>query len=279
MTGMRSLTGGALAHSVLAAGLVDPDLLSAWTQEPARLAAIGVDPTTTDLDSLADFAGLIEKVRQNPCRMYLQLTFRLLLLTGLEIKLFRDYAPHSLRRRQLGLNSPMERVEGLAKFVESWARDEDPVRSLIRDVLRHEHALALLGAATGVLGADAPGVRPNSRSIPTHSGVVLVRTLSCDPEQVSRVIRQRVPDLASIERGLWNFAYQRGVDGRPQLLAVERGVSDLLLLVDGETCVGDIAERLFGDRAAVESLLSAFDQLAKVGLLGWRPDVALATCG
>jgi len=277
MTGVRSLSGGALAHSVLAAGLVDPDLLSTWIREPARLAAIGVDPKTIDLDSLADFAGLVEKVRQNPCRMYLQLTFRLLALTGLEIELFRDYAPTSVRRRQLGLNSPIERVDGLANFVESWAKDEDPVRSLIRDVLRHEHALALLFAATGVLGADARRVGPSGRSIPTHSGVVLVRTLSCDPEQVSRVIRQRIPDLASIERGRWTFAYHRGADGRIQQLTVEQGVGDLLLLVDGETCVGDIAEQLFGDRAAVESLLSAFDQLAKAGLLGWRPDEALAT--
>jgi len=279
MTGARSLSGGALAHAVVAAGLADPDLLRAWTEEPTRLAAIGIDPAAVDLDSLANFAGLAEKVRQNPCRLYLPLTFRLLGLTGLEIKLFRDYAPESQRRRQLGLNSPMERVDGLANFVERWAMDDDAVGSLIRDVLRHEHALALLSMASPVLVPERRAVRLDGRSVPGHAGRTLVRTLSCDPEQTGAVIRQRVPDLSNIERGRWTFVYHRDTGDRLQVLEVEPGVGHLLLAVDGQASVDDIAIRLFGHRATAGSLLPAFDQLVELGLLGWRADPRGASCG
>src|SRR5580700_3631480 len=102
---------------------------------------MGIDPSKVDLGAIAGFAGLSEKVRHNPCREDLPLTFRILSLSGLEIDLFRCYAPTSFERRRRGLNVTADRLEGLANFVEQWAPASDPARTLVRDVLRHEHSI------------------------------------------------------------------------------------------------------------------------------------------
>lgn len=273
----------ALAHSVVATGLADADRLRAWRADPARLGELGVDPSTVDLGSLADFAGLSEKIRHNPCRDDLQLTFRLLLVSGLEIELFRDYAPRSLERRRQGLNSVADRLEGLLQFVEGWASETDQVRCLLRDVLRHEHVVAILRAAEVGVFRTADASKPGGPAIPLYNGYLLVRRMTCDPRQVGRVLRAREPDLGQIERGSWTFGYHKSTEGRLRMLEVDHGVGDLILAVDGRTSADGIAERLFGDGPAAGSLLAAFDQLTELGLLVWRPGggrrAMLETCG
>jgi len=256
----------ALTHTVLATGLVDADRLAAWRADPGQLAGIGVDPSTMDLDALTDFAGLSEKVRHNQCRHDLQQTFRLLVLTGLEIALFREYTPVSLRRRRAGLNSTPDRIAGLTEFVEGWAPDDDPERTLIRDVLGHEHTVVELRRAGLTRPPDTVAERPSGKAVPLHNGRIVVRSSTCDPRQVGLVLKTREPDLARIERGTWTLVYRRGFDGSLAMFEVDSGVGELLLAVDGETTVGDLATRL---RVPPAQLTTALDRLTEAGLLLW----------
>src|SRR5262249_48489155 len=153
-----------------ATALVDADRLAAWRADPARLAEYGIEPSTMDLDGVADFAGLAERVRHNQCRGDLELTFRLLRLTKLEVALFRDDTPVWLQRRRAGRNSTADRIAGLAEFVADWA-DGDATRTLVRDVLDHEHAIARLrhaDAPTPPPGAGAS--RPDGPAVPLPNG-------------------------------------------------------------------------------------------------------------
>jgi hypothetical protein len=258
-----------LAHSLVAAGLADPGRLHRWRTEPALLERYGVHASDVDLEALADFAGLAEKIRHNQCRDDLPLTFRLLRLSGLEIDLFRHYAPRSIERRREGLTSVVHRIDGLASFVEGWAPEDDSLRCLVRDVLRHEHALAVL-RATVVEAVASDNLSPGPHRPPMHNGRILVGRLTCDPAQVAAVLRARDPDLGEIERAPHTFVYQRASNGRLRILEVDQGIGNLLLAVDGRTSVARIAQRLLGDDASVDALSSVLDQLVKVGLVGWN---------
>lgn len=269
--------GAALAHAVVATGLADPERLRSWRDQPALLATLGLAPGSVDLDALADFAGLSEKIRHNQCRIDLPLTFRLLLLTGLEIALFRDYAPRSLARRRLGRTSTRDRLNGLLEFVEAWAPPTDPDRCLVRDVLRHEHAIATLRDA-----ADPPATagsdEPDRTAVPRPHGHLVVHRLTCDPRQVGQVLRDRDPDLGRIERGSWTLGYHRPPGRPPRMLEVEHPVGELLRAVDGRRDPGGIAAALLGDAAATDHLLAALTQLTELGLLRWHSGTGAAPC-
>lgn len=267
----------ALVHSVVAAGLVDTGRLQAWRAQPATLGQLGIDASAIDLDSLADFAGLAEKIRHNPCRQDLQLTFRLLLLTGLEIKLFRDYASRPLARRRQGLQFPAHRLDSLMQFVEEWSAGADPTRCLIRDALRHEHAVATLGAAEAGPLPGAHSGEPNGSAIPLHNGLLLVHRMTCDPWQLGRILRTRDPDLGRVERGSWTFGYHKTARSPLRMMEMDHEVGDLILAVDGRTSLDGISRRLLGD-AATGTLLAAFEQLTALGLLSWRRADGAARC-
>lgn len=255
-------------HSVVAAALADPDRLTAWSMDPSLLAQFGVEPTEFDLEAVADFAGLSEKIRHNGCRAHLRMTFQLLNLTGLEIQLFRDYAPWSLRRRAEGLTSPMYRIDGLALFIGGWAEGGDPLRTLLRDVLRHEHAVACLRTAQIDHERSCPEVEPSSASIPARNGELVVRTFTCDPRQVQQVLEASPVNLGDIGRGARTFVYQRTAD-RLRALEVARPVGDLLTAVDGRRSVDQISAQLFGTGADRSALLRLLEQLVEIGLLRW----------
>ena len=126
-------------HSAIATYVADPNRLAREAAKPPAERPTAL--RELDLDTLADFTGLTEKVRHNQVRGDLQMTFRLLRLTGQEIQLFRDYAPISLQRRQQRLTSPAQRLDGLVEFTENWA-GTDSQRCLVRDLLRYEHTVA-----------------------------------------------------------------------------------------------------------------------------------------
>lgn len=255
-----------LVHSVIAAGLSDPYRLRDWMADPAALERFGVDPSSLDLDALADFAGLSEKVRHNQCRQHLELSVRLMRLAGVEVQLFRDYAPRSRERRRLGLTSVPDRLDGLAQFVEEWAADGSPVRTLVRDVLWHECVIALLRRSD-----VAPPGPVGAARVPVHHGRIVVRRWTCDPSQVASVLRAQEPDLAAIDRGVWTFVYQKAPGSDVRILEAEDGVAELLLAVDGRSSVEELAGRLFGG-ALVDSLRSTLEQLADLGVLAWSHD-------
>jgi len=267
----------ALVHSLMAAALSDPQRLQDWAARPELVERYGVDASTLDVSTLADFAGMAEKIRHNQCREHLPLTFRLIRLTGVEVELFRTYAPRSSQRRRQGLTSVSDRLAGLAEFVDEWADEGEPLRTLVRDVLWHEYLISVLRAPES---ASDAGTRPTADAdgaLPVPAGQIVVRQATCDPLQVARVLRAKEPDLACITRRPSTFVYH-GAQGRVRILEVEPGVAELLLVVDGRSSVEAIADRLFGDETLVPHLRSTLEQLADLGLLAWRSDGAVP-CG
>ena len=262
MTESSSLPAAALVHSVMAAGLARPQRLQDWIAEPRTMDRYGLEPSSMDLATLADFAGLSEKVRHNQCRQHLELTFRLIRLAGVEVELFREYAPRSRERRRQGLTSVRDRLDGLAQFVEEWATADGSIRGLVRDVLWHEYVIAVLRDTD--VSPDA-ALRPG---VPAHHGRIVVRRATCSPLQVAAVLRAREPDLGAIERGDWTFVYHKPPSGPVRIMDVEPAVADLLLAVDGRSSVGELAGRLFGG-ALVDSLRSTLGQLVDLDVLTW----------
>lgn len=261
-----------LVHSLIASGLSDPQRLQEWSARPDLVERYGVDPSTLDLATLADFAGLSEKVRHNQCREHLPLTFRLIRLAGVEVELFRCYAPRSRQRHGQGLTSVTDRLDGLAEFVEEWAAGGESLRILIRDVLWHEHVISVFRRVEIAPDAGPKLLATGGGTIPLLDGRIVVRQATCDPLQVAQVLSAREPDLSAIERAPWTFVYHRAPAGSVRILAVDRGVAELLLVVDGRSSVEAIADRLLGDIALVPALRSTLEELADLGLLTWRGD-------
>lgn len=251
-------------HFALAACVADPRRLARAAAQPpaARPTAL----RELDLDSLADFTGLTEKVRHNQVRGDLQMTFRLLGLTGQEIELFRDYAPVSLQRRARRLISPAERIDGLVEFTETWA-GSDPQRCLVRDLLRYEHTVAAFRRDTTLLAdADVPrALEPDS--VPTKHGSAVTVEATCDPLQVVNVLRSRTPDLSRIERRPQVLVYLRIPSARFRVLEVESGALALLAAVDDMSDVRELTQRLLGDDRLVQAVLTAYQALADLGLV------------
>jgi hypothetical protein len=264
-------------QSAIAAALADPHRLHEWIEEPRLLERYGIDATAIDLSALADFAGLSEKVRHNQCREHLELTFRLLRLSGMEVEFFRRYAPTSRQRRRQGLTTVPDRLEGLAAFVAEWAQQGDSGRTLVRDVLWHEYVIAVLRNAQGPATTEGVG-SADPHVTPLHDGRLVVRRTTCNPFQVTEALRAREPDLGAIERGTWTYVYHRAPAGTIRVMEVEDGVAELLLAADGRSSVEEIADRLFGSGELVDSLRSTFDELVRLGLLAWRQPGA-SPCG
>lgn len=265
----------ALTHSVLAAALADADRLAAWRADPGRLGEYGIEPSAMDLDGLADFAGLAERVRHTQCRRPLQMTFRLLWVAKLEVELFRDYTPVSLRRRRAGLNTTADRIAGLAEFVAEWA-EGDPTRGLVRETLDHEHILARLrNAEVPVPPPGASASRPDEPAVPLPNGRLIVRTSSCNPWQVADVLKASKPDLGSIERGSWTLIYRRGFDGSLTVSEVDRGLGALVGMVTGDADVAELAGRL---RVPQDLLSAMLDRLTGLGIFWWRSGETAKPC-
>lgn len=266
----------ALTHAVLATALVDADRLAAWRADPTRLGEYGIDPSTMDLDGLADFAGLAERVRHNQTRRALALTFRLLWVAKLEVALFRDYTPVSLRRRRDGLNTTPDRIAGLAEFVAGWAGD-DPARVLVRETLDHEHTVARLrGEQVPVPPPGAGPSRPDGPAVPLPNGRLVVRTSHHNPRQVAEVLRADDPDLGLIERGSWTLIYRHGFDGSVTVAEVAPGLGALVRAVTGDEDVAALADRL---RVPFDPLSATLDRLAGLGMFWWRGAETAVPCG
>jgi len=161
----------------------------------------------------------------------------------------------------------MDRIEGLAAFVSAWAEDGDPLRTLIRDALRHEQTVALLRSADQDQSA-CPTAGSPPLAVPAPNGHLRVHILSCDPRSLQRILADRPAHLLDIERGRWTFIYHRTAE-RLRVLEVEHAVGDLITAVDGRSSVRDIAARLFGDPDETQALNSLFEQLVEIGLLRW----------
>lgn len=257
---MTKTPSARLVHSIIATCLTEPG------REESVAASL---PGTLDVEAVSYFAGLAEKVRHNGIRRDLELTFRLLRLSGLEMELFRDYAPTSAQRRARGLTSPAERLTGLMDFVSEWAgTDED--RCLIRDVLRHEQIVAGFRRAPKLRVVDSGGPVTPESVVSLHGTVVVVDAV-CDPMQVAEVLRAREPDLAAIVRRSVLMVYHRAPSGQVRMIEVSEGVPCLLGAVDGISDVHELGTRLLGDGVSTDAVVAGYAALRDLGLVRVSP--------
>lgn len=264
---------------MMAAGLANPELLARWRRDPAVLRAAGFAPGDVDLDGLWKFAGLSEKIRHNPCRDDLSLTFRLLSKLGLEIEVFASYAPRSAERRRAGKGSVADKIDGLVEFLDGWLDVDRHEHALLWDMIRHEATLARMrkrmargegeSPAAGAVAA-APRGASKADGVPVIAGVLHLHQMTFDPRILAERLRQQSPQLSDLQRGTIRLGYwwQGGTAGLA-IVELDELAAHLLSLVDGASSVAALAEKLAhtGTPIPLQPLRGAFDELAQVGLI------------
>jgi hypothetical protein len=262
-----SLDHGPLArvHAVLAAGVEHPRLLEHWRETPNDLRALGIEPESLDLDALGKFAGLSVKVRHNPLRALLPLSFRLMSVAALEIAVFSAYAAQR-SRRGLGYAPTMpERARDLLEFIGEWHDPNDRIQSLLWDAMRYEHALAQLGPwfVTG----DARHIDARRSDAPALRGDSLLLELQSDPNALARVLHASMPDLAQINHeSVCLCVWRAPENGEVSVLALDEFGLALLAEIDGVRTPQALARRLGGGRGATAAVRDALRSLAEIGI-------------
>jgi hypothetical protein len=261
-------------HSVIAAGLSDPALLARWRQSPELLTREQVDPAQLDLDALWRFAGLAEKIRCNPCRSELPLTFRMLSKTGLEIEFFASFAERATELRQAGRNGAHDKILALLAFLGEWHDPGDREQALLWDLCRHEYVIAELGnaAIADVLPADARLLQVDVNDIPFIRGGVRLARLRSDPRLTAAELRKKSPELSGLSFSTRLWLYWRAPRSGISIIETDELAYNLVRLVDGDTATSVIASRLQAAGAPVSSAvaLAALFMLSEAGILGFR---------
>ena len=263
-------------HAVIAAGLEEPELLQHWMQHPDQVRQFGVDPAEVDWRGLWLFAGLGTKVRHNPLRTALPLTFRVLKATALDIEIFSHYALQSAALRHQGKNSFEDKVTSLYAFLENWLDLSDNRHALLWDTIRHEVLLASLQNASRdghtekkmsdlpPLG-DAPQLSVNV--VPTINGTLTLREMSYDPDRVQALLMVGSSVLEQLEKELCYLGYWLPPSSdQVYLLRLDPFGFYLLQLVDDTRSVAGITRILDGQgldlpvEEVLNGLLSLADQ-------------------
>ncbi len=148
-----------LVHSVMAAGLENPELIARWRDDPRLLAGRDGELAGLDLDGLRKFAGLAAKIRHNGVREKLPLSFRLMSVARMEIDVFAAYAEDRSRNGVRYAASVEDKTRDLVAFLGTWLDRGNPHHCLLWDLARHEQTLDALGQQPQ--GPPAP--RPKSR--------------------------------------------------------------------------------------------------------------------
>lgn len=272
-------------HAVLAAGVEDPTLITAWRVEPARLTRLGVNPAAFDLDALWKFAGLTIKVRHNGVRQQLPCTFRLMAVAGIEIGLFADYAASRKASGQRYATTTPERTSDLVVFITNWIDPSVPIHAMLGDVARHEHTLAMLNAPSGPAIRDAvtqdrargAGLQPSA--VPRLCGRLVLHEMRYNPLLLADALRHAVPLLAGVSLQDGYYCYWRG-DRQSEIAVLELDEFGyyLLSLVDGCRSIADLSQALGGGRRPTRHFTRSLAQLENIGLLtfgrGRRSDAA-----
>jgi hypothetical protein len=288
----------ARVHAVLAAGVEHPRLLEHWRETPNDLRALGIAPETLDLDALGKFAGLSVKVRHNPLRALLPLSFRLMSVAALEIEVFSAYAAQR-SQRGLGYAPTMpERARDLLDFIGEWHDPNVRIQSLLWDAMRYEYALAQLGPwfTTAVAGApaeDAANDRVTEHSVSKHRasrlraskhraskhraskhrdapslrGESVLLELQSNPNDMARVLHASAPDLTQIDQDSVCLCVWRAPDSSEvAVLALDEFGLALLAEIDGARTAQALARRLGGGRGATAAVREALRSLAEIGI-------------
>ena len=258
-----------LAHSVMAAGLADPNLLAAWRRDPALLRQYGVEPGDLDLDALWRFAGLATKVRHNPLRRELPFAFRLMAVADLELELFANYASFRAVRGAIGA-SLQAKLDGLVEFLREWLDATQLEHLLLWDLVRHEAAqveLARLAMSASPSQATESLFETHASCVPHIRGGLILRDFQSDPQHTMLLLRERQPELTQALLGAHYLGYWWDSGARQtRILELDAAGAHLLLLVDGRRSVRDL-QRSVGGRGQQRRVLVALRDLAGAGLI------------
>lgn len=262
-------------HSVLAAGLENPALISRWHHDPRLLLAQGAELKDLDLDSLRKFAGLAAKIRHNGIREKLPLTFRLMSVARLEIEVFAAYAEDCAQNGVRVAAAIDDKMDGLVAFLGKCLRLDDLHQRLLWDLARHEQALATLSRmrpspppARTVNGSGGDGARIDTATRVRIGGTTILHEMKCDPDAVRDRLYQGTPRLDDLEIGTRLFCYWRpDGDDAIQVLQLDEFGYYLLGSIDGDRSVADLSAALGCGRRPTRAFLRALRQLASGGLL------------
>jgi hypothetical protein len=255
-------------HAVMAAAIQNPELISRWEEHPSQLLEFGVDPDTVDLSSLRKFSGLAIKVRHNALRAALPCTFRLMSIAEMDIELFAAYAVHLSVRGESIANTDARRAEMLVKFFGECLNRRQPVRQLLWDVIRHEHAMMYLR------DAPPPIAQPRDTT-PRICGTLLLHDMRCDPREADFTLRQPAPDLEEIDTSERFFGYWRAdATSGTAIVELDEYAYYTLSFADGRS-LEDLSAALTGKRRPTRTFLRALDQLRHAGLLDFEPAAAV----
>ena len=269
------------AHTIIAAGVSDPQLLAQWRRDPAALSRLGVDPNALNIEALWKFAGLITKIRHNSLRSDLPLTFLALNCTGLEIEIFANYSLRHTALKAAKPNSNEEKSNSLVKFLECWLNLTIPDHALIWDIIRHEHALS----QTYHLVPDTQQKQFNigesceveAYAIPVIQGSLLTYRMSFDLKTLVERFQRRPVDLSGLEPGEFFTGYWWSGEGSQiNLLDLDALGFYMLSMIDGTNSIKSIAERLDGDEKFIQpqDLFAPLQELMDLGLLYLRLPVS-----
>jgi len=264
-------------HTVLAAGVDNPALITRWRAEPELLRGHGVEPSQVDLDALWRFAGLTVKVRHNALRDELPASFRLMNLAGLEIELFASYAGERATQGARLAPTTEGRLLDLLVFLEGWLDRDRTAHALLWDLIRHERALARLARARLAVGSSPdlrrgePPTSPAPDVVPRIRGEIMLHEMTSDPQLVARALQSAAPDLSAIPRAVSRACYWR-TDAGPEvsILQLDELAFGALALVDGKRTGAEIYRALGGGRRPPPSFLRILGELQTIGIVTLR---------
>ena len=267
-----------LVHSVMAAGLENPELIARWRHDPRLLAERDVELTGLDLDGLRKFAGLAAKIRHNGVREKLPLSFRLMSVARLEIEVFAAYAADRSRNGLRYAASVDDKTRDLVAFLGRWLDRGNPHHCLLWDLARHEQTLDALGRQPQVpLAGPTKVAAPKAAKLaaattPRIAGEIVLHEMTCEPNAVAACLYESRPRLDDLEIGPRLFCYWRpGEAGAIQILQLDAFGYYLLGLVDGLKSVADLSAALGCGRRPTRQFLQALRQMASAGVLGFDP--------
>ncbi len=264
-------------HTLLAAGVDNPALITRWRAEPELLRGHGVDPSQVDLDALWRFAGLTVKVRHHALREELPASFRLMHIAGLEVELFASYASERAVQGAKLAPTTEGRTLDLLGFLEGWLDRDITAHALLWDLIRHERALGRLARTAPAVGSSPdlrrgePPTPPAADLVPRVRGEIVLHEMTSDPQAVALALEDRTLDLTAIPRVESRACYWR-TDAGPEvsILQLDELAFSTLALVDGKRTAAEVYRALGGGRRPPPGFLHILGELQTIGIVALR---------
>ncbi|MFC5742366.1 hypothetical protein [Dyella tabacisoli] len=252
-------------HAVLAAGVEQPQLLEQWDRQPGLLSQLGVDPSGLDLAALRKFAGLTVKVRHNPLREQMPLSFRLMSIASIEIDMFADYAMFRSKRQLRYATSAAARAGDLLDFLADWIDPAKREQLLLWDVIRYEDAIARLGPW---LEQTPEAVDNSVTACPRLRGTVLLHELQSDPRALADMLYTSAPDLSRVPLQPQHLCFWRAPESdQAAVLTLDELGFYLLSMLDGQRSVSALTQCLGGGRDARNAVSRGLRAFSKLGIV------------